>query len=101
MRLWLVSERVRWLYGEEEHTCVSNHQSTKMPDERAGGDEEGSDDHPEDRCGPGRDLPASDVVVRVECVSLYGFGSHQGEHQCTGPSDDGVALEYKHLNAEI
>lgn len=51
-----------------------------MPDERAGGDEEGSDDHPKDGCGPRWDLPTSDVVVRVECVSLYGFGCHQGEH---------------------
>lgn len=85
----------------EERTCVSDYQPTNVANERAGRDEEGSDNHPEDGCGPGGDLPTSDIVVRTECISLDCFGGHQGENQCASPSDDGVAFEYKHLNAEI
>lgn len=86
---------------EEEHTCVSDYQPTKMPNERTRGDEEGSDDHPKDGCGPGGDLPTSNVIVWMECVSFYSFGGHQGEYQRTSPSNDSVAFEYEHLNAEI
>lgn len=101
MRLQLFSLRHMGILSGEERTCVSDHQPTKMADERTGGDEKGSDNHPEYGRGPGGDLPTSNVVVRVKCVSLYCFGGHQGEHQCTSPSDDGVAFKYKHLDAEI